>query len=101
MLGPGFEQLEIGQQAIGVVGDLEEPLLEVARLDQGAAALAVAVDDLLVGEHGLVDGAPLHRGLGAVGEARLVEAEEDPLGPAVVGGIAGDDLAGPVDRDAP
>jgi hypothetical protein len=28
VLGPGLEQVEVGEQAVGVVGDLEEPLLE-------------------------------------------------------------------------
>ena len=45
--------VEALDQPVGVVGDLEEPLLELAALDDGAAALAAAVDDLLVGEHGL------------------------------------------------
>jgi hypothetical protein len=53
--GPA-DVLEIVQQAVGVVGDAEEPLLELARLDEVAAALAAAVDDLLVGQHGRVDG---------------------------------------------
>ena len=49
-----------------------------------AAALAAPVDHLLVGEHGLVLRAPLDRRLLAVGEAALVQAQEDPLRPAVV-----------------
>ena len=69
--------------------------------DLGAAALAAAVDHLLVGEDGLVGGAPLHGRLGAVGEAALEEAEEEPLGPPVVVRVAGCDLSGPVERDAP
>ena len=101
VLGPALEQAEVGEQAVGVGGDPEEPLLEVARLDEAAAALAVAVDHLLVGEHGLVDRAPLDGGVLAIGEAALEELEEDPLGPAVVLGLAGGDLATPVDRDAP
>ena len=98
---PGLEDAEVVQQAIGVIGDPEEPLLEVALDDQGAAPLAMPVDHLLVREHRLVLGAPLHRRLGAVGEAALVQAQEDPLGPAVVLGLAGGDLTPPVDRDAP
>jgi hypothetical protein len=101
VLGPVLEQVEVGEQALGVVRDLEEPLLELALLDQIAAALAAAVDHLLVGEHGLVEGAPLDRGLGAVGEPALEQLEEDPLGPAVVLGLVGADLARPVDRDSP
>ena len=101
VLGPGLEQVEVGEQAVGVLGDLEEPLFEVARLDQAAAALAAPVDHLLVGEHRLVDRAPLDRRLGPVGEPALVEAQEQPLGPAVVRRPVAGDLARPVDRDAP
>ncbi len=101
VLGPGIEQVEVGEQAVGVVGDAEEPLAQAARLDERAAALAAAVDDLLVGEHGGVLGAPVHRCLLAVGEALLEEAEEQPLGPAVVLGCVGCELAAPIDRDAP
>ena len=101
VLGPGLEQVEVGQQAVGVLGDAEEPLLEVALHDLGAAALAAAVDDLLVGEHGGVFGAPLDRRFGPVGEVVLEQPQEDPLGPAVVLGRVGADLARPVDRDPP
>ena len=66
-----------------------------------AAALAAAVDHLLVGEHRLVVGAPVDRGLLAVGEPALEELQEDPLRPAVVGRLVARDLARPVDRDPP
>ena len=91
--------VEVVEQAVGVVGDAEEPLLELADLDLVAAALAAPVDDLLVGQHGLVVGAPLDGGLGAVGQAALEELEEDPLRPAVVARIVGGELARPVERD--
>jgi hypothetical protein len=100
VLGP-LDRGEVLEQPVGVVGDLEEPLLELADLHLEAAALAAPVDDLLVGEHGLVVGTPLDRGLLAVGQAGLVELEEDPLRPAVVLGLVGAELARPVDRDAP
>ena len=96
-----LDRLEVVEQAVGVVGDAEEPLLELARLDRRPAALAAAVDDLLVGEHGLVLRAPVDRGARAVGEPALVELEEDPLGPAVVARVGGRQLARPVERDAP
>ena len=44
----------VGQQPVGVLGDLEVPLGQHPADDLGAAALAAAVDDLLVGQHGLV-----------------------------------------------
>ena len=84
----------------GVVRDLEEPLLQVLRLDQAAAPLAVAVDHLLVGQHRLVDGAPLDGRLAAVGQPGLEQPQEDPLRPLVVLGLARRDLARPVDRPA-
>ena len=91
----------VGEQPVRVLGDAEEPLLELLGLDLRAAALAAPVDHLLVGQHGGVLRAPLDRGLLAVGEAALVEAQEDPLGPAVVLGLVGAELARPVDRHAP
>ena len=95
------DRLHVVEQAVRVVGDAEEPLLELPDLDDRAAALAAAVDHLLVGEHGLVLRAPLDRRLLAVGEAALVEAQEDPLGPAVVARLVGAELTRPVERDAP
>ena len=101
VLRPRLEQLEVVEQLLGVLGDPEEPLLELTQLDQRPAALAVPVDHLLVGEHGLILRAPVDGRLVAVGEAALVQLQEDPLGPAVVAGLVGAELAGPVDRDAP
>ena len=89
----GLQQVEVGKQLLGECGRLEEPLAQVLRDHLGAAALAASVDHLLVGEHGLVLRAPLDRGLGAVGEAVLVELQEDPLGPPVVLGGVGRDRA--------
>ena len=69
VLGP-LDPVEVAQQPLGVVGDPQEPLLELADFDQRAAALAVPVRfDLLVGEHRLVFRAPLDRRLLAVGRA--------------------------------
>ena len=99
-LGPLLEQLHLVEQRVGVVGDPEEPLRQALRLDLGAAALAVPVDHLLVGEHRLVLRAPLDRRLLAVREPLLEEAQEEPLRPAVVGRVGRGELARPVDRPA-
>ena len=97
---PRLEQVHLVEQLVGVVRDLEEPLRQVARLDLGAAALAAAVDHLLVGEHRLILGAPLDRRLAAVREPALEEPQKEPLRPAVVLGLGGRELARPVDRPA-
>src|SRR4029450_9679173 len=95
VLGPA-DLVEVVEQAVRVVGDAEEPLLELARLDEVAAALAAAVDDLLVGQHGRVYGAPVDRRFLAIREPALEELEKDPLGPAVVARLVRAELARPV-----
>ncbi len=99
-LGPVLEQRHVVEQALRVVGDLEVPLRQDAALDRRSAALAVPVDDLLVGEHRLVDRAPVDGRLALVGQAALEQQQEDPLRPAVVLGLGGGELARPVDRPA-
>ena len=95
-LGP-LEVVEGVQELVGVLGDAEEPLLEVPPLDHVARAVAGAVgQDLLVGQHGLAAGAPVDRGEGAVGQTGLPEAQEDGLGPLDVGRIVAAYLAAPV-----
>jgi hypothetical protein len=98
-LGP-FKAGEV-EQLVGVLGRPQIPLLQIAFLDARAAAPAVAVRafDLLAGQRAVV-GAPVDRRLGAIGEARLEEFEEEPLVPAVVLGLAGHDLGVPVPTGA-
>ena len=79
-------------------GDLEEPLRQLALLDQRARAPAAAVDHLLVGEHGLVDRVPVHLRLLALDQAGAQKIEEHLLLVLVIGRIAGRDLAAPVER---
>ncbi len=55
LLRPALEGGQRLQQLLGIVGDLEEPLRELALLHRRAGAPALAVDHLLIGEHGLVD----------------------------------------------
>src|SRR5439155_20510014 len=62
-LRPAVELAEIVEEALGIGGDLEEPLLQLFLRRLGAAAPADAIDDLLVGEHGVVLRAPVDRGL--------------------------------------
>ena len=92
--------VELVEQVVGVRGDAEEPLLELALLDLGAAAFAVAVLHLLVREHGLVVRAPVDGRLLAVGEP----APRGTAGTATASsgsiGLVRRELARPVDRPA-
>ena len=95
-LGP-VEAVQSVQQLVGVARDAEEPLLEVAPLDDVTRPLAGAVgEDLLVGEHGVASGAPVDRRLGAVGEAGAQQLEEDDLVPFHVVGVVAAQFAAPV-----
>ena len=63
-LGPAGHLVEVREQLLGVVGDLQVVHRDFALLDRRAGAPADAVDDLLVGEHRLVDRIPVdHAGL--------------------------------------
>ena len=95
-LGP-VQAVEGVEQLVGVLGDPEEPLLEVATLDDVARPLAGAVGkDLLVGEHRVASRAPVDRRLGPVGEAGAEQLEEDDLVPLHVVGVVAAQLTSPV-----
>ena len=84
------------QELVGIPRDAQEPLRHLPAGDGCGAALAQPVDHLLVGQHRLAGRAPDRRGLSAIGEARLVELEKEPLIPPVVLGKRADDLPVPV-----
>ena len=94
---PALEPVEGLAQLLGVGGDAEEPLGELAPLHRRARAPAAAVDHLLVGQHRLVDGVPVDARLLAMDQAGLEEVEEHGLLVAIVVGVAGGDLARPVE----
>ena len=100
LVGPAREPVRRIEELVGVGGNPEEPLLEVARFDRRAAAPAAAVHDLFVGQNRVVHWTPVHRGLAPIGEPFLEHADEEPLVPLVIVGIARGDLALPRVADA-
>ena len=99
LLGP-VDQRQVVEQLVGVRGDPEEPLHHVPRDDGRPAALAPAVDHVLVGDDRLVLRAPVDRRLLAIGQPGLEELQEQPLRPAVVLDLVRGRLAVPVDHPA-
>ncbi len=97
---PALQRVEAFEEFVGEVGDLQEPLRQLTPLDGGARAPATAVDHLLVREHGVVDRVPVHHALLAADETRVEHVEEERLFVAVIFGVAGRELAGPVDGEA-
>ena len=92
-LGPAGELLQVVEQLLRVLGNLVVPLLKVALLGLGAAAPALALGNLLVGQNGLTSGAPVDRVLLAIDQALFPHLLKDPLTPAVVVGAASLDHA--------
>ncbi|GBD30530.1 hypothetical protein HRbin32_01638 [bacterium HR32] len=88
------------QELVRVLGDAEEPLLEVLLDHRGLAPFAPAVltHHLFPGQGGVAVRAPVHGRQRPVRQPRLVELQEEPLVPLVVLGLAGHDLPGPVEH---
>ena len=91
-----IQAFQIGQESGREPRDGEEPLFQEPLFHLRATPLAFAVDDLLVGQHRLVERAPIDRGLLAVCQSAIVELEKDPLRPAVVLGVGGLDRVAPI-----
>ena len=98
-LRPAIERVERVEERLRILGDLEEPLRQLALLDERAGTPAEAVNHLLVREHGLVDRVPVHLRLAPLDETGAEEIEEHRLLMLVIGRVASRDLAAPVERE--
>ena len=96
LVRPAVELGQRVQQLVGIVGDLQDPLVQLPLFDRGAGTPAAPVDHLLVGEHGVFDRVPVDPAFLAVGQTGLQEIQEDLLFVPVVFRRAGRDLARPV-----
>ncbi len=97
---PPWHLLQGVEQILRIGRDLEVVHRDFTLLDQRAGAPTAAVDHLLVGEHGLVDGIPIDDSGLLVGNAHLQHAQEQPLIPTVVLGTAGGELSAPIQGEA-
>ena len=94
------ELLQIFQQAVGICRYLQHPLPHQP-LFHGIAGLDIlAVLHLLVGEHGSLGRAPVHRHFRLIGQSTLEQFQEDPLRPTNVPGIGRRQLPVPVVGEA-
>ena len=97
---PVIQPVDGVKQLFGHVGDAEEPLRQLAPLDLGARAPALAVLDLFVGQHRHVDRIPVDHGVLAINQTLIEEIQEQRLLLAVVLGVAGGKHPRPVEREA-
>ncbi len=95
-LRPALQRGQGVEQRVGEGGGAQEPLGQLAPLDRRTGAPAAAVDDLLVGQHGVLDRIPVDPRLAPVGEAGLEQVEEHLLLVPVVVRGAGGELTVPV-----
>jgi hypothetical protein len=100
LLRPAIQLFQILQQFVGIGGDLQEPLGNLPPLHRSAGAPPPPIDDLLVGQHGLVHRIPVHRRHFPVHQPLFMQAGEEPLLPAVIVGIAGGKFPPPVEAEA-
>ena len=100
LLRPALQLVNCFQQIFGIFGDLEEPLSQLALLDERAGAPAASVDHLLVRQHRVIDRVPVHLGGFPVDQALVQHLQEQCLLRAVIFRIAGRELPAPVQRQA-
>ncbi len=99
-LGPVLQRVDGVEQLLGEIGDLEEPLRQLAPLDLGARAPALAVDHLLVGKHGHVDRIPVDHRVLAVDQPLCHEVDKHRLLLAIIFRVAGCEHPAPVQPEA-
>ena len=78
------QAVQVREEALGIGGDLQNPLADALTGNGGSAAFTLAVLHFLIGQARLAGGAPVNGALRFIGQALFEEFEEYPLGPAVV-----------------
>ncbi len=81
---------------IGILGDAEEPLLQISPTDRRPTALTKALYHLFISQHCLAAGTPVNRSLPPVSQTILIQLQEEPLRPLVIIRQAGNHLPAPV-----
>jgi hypothetical protein len=96
-VGPlALELPTIVEDLLGVLGNPQEPLGQLALMNHRLTAPAQAVFDLLIGEHRGTGRTPVDERAFAIGEALFEHLDEDALLVDEVLGLAGRQLVGPV-----
>ncbi|MNQ83732.1 hypothetical protein D3C85_988250 [compost metagenome] len=101
LVGPAaFQFRQAVDQIVRILSNAQEPLVQLALLHQGARAPAASVDDLFVGQDRIVDRVPVDHAVLAIDQTAFVQLQEPGLLLAVIGRVAGGELAAPVQRQA-
>ena len=98
-LGPSGHALVAhkGQQLLGILRDVQIVTRNFPLLHHGPGSPALAIDHLLIGQHGHVHRVPVHHLGLAIGQAFVEHFQKEPLVPAVITGVTSCDFSAPVD----
>ncbi len=99
--GQRFERVQPAQQVVGEARNAHEPLGQLLLFYRCARTPAAALDDLLVGQDGLIYRVPVDLAFAAIDQVPVQQVEEPFLLLAVIGRFAGGEFARPVDRQTP
>ena len=95
LFGP-FDVIEV-QQFLGILGDFQQPLINLFTNDDRSTTFARAIcQHLLVCQRRVTAGTPVRGCFCAIGQPMLIKLQEQPLGPLIIIGQATDNLAVPI-----
>ena len=97
---PALQSVQRAQQLFRMVRDFQKPLRQLFLLDRRARAPALAVNHLLIGQHGLVDRVPIDRAFAPLHQTGVKEIQKHGLFMGVIRSVASGELARPINRQA-
>ena len=97
LFGPAVKRFDVVEEFLRVLRNAEVITRNFALFNNRAGAPAAAFNNLLVGQHSLVDRVPVDDLGLTVGNASFQHLEEQPLVPPIVLGLAGSDFTRPVE----
>ena len=97
---PALQIIKAFQQIVGEIGDGEKPLGQLALFNRRAGAPALAVDHLLIGQHGIVYRIPVDAAFAAAHQPLGEHVQKQLLLLGVILHIAGGEFTLPVNGQA-
>ena len=100
LLRPALKLIKARQQFLGIIRNLQKPLIELPPLNRSARTPSLSVDHLLVRQNRIINRVPVDDGLLPVRDPLFKKFQEHRLLVAVIIRIAGSDFAVPVNRQS-
>ncbi len=98
LVRPALQPVERSQQIVSIFGDFQEPLVQLALLNERAGAPAPSVDHLLIRQHRMLNRVPVDLAFLAVNQPLIEKVDKQPLLLLIIFRVAGRQLAAPVER---